>query len=367
MLTDYFAARGVAQVSLPAGGSVPLRFSDPVREHLATRSGVGLFDFSFMGWWRIRGPEALPFLQRLQTRNLRLLRPGRACYTLLCCPDGTVLIDATVWCHDTDHYWLFSGRRSDRTHIDMCAAAFDVEVDELSSSYAIIAVQGPASARLLSARISTDFNSIAYFAFGRCNVADCDAWIARLGYTGELGYELLVPAPRAEHVWSHLAQPIFGVEPRECGMEAADSLRVEAGYIHFACELAQPATPAELRLSRLVRSGREDFVGREALRNARKSMRGLAGAIIDADRAHSFATFRHPRNRIRVTSEAFSPTLGRILALGFVDGDSDRTGIVYTSDARRARLARLPFRDPMRLRVRRIPQTAQATAFSAFR
>src|SRR4051812_38641516 len=92
-------------------------------QHLATRRSAGLFDFSFMGGWEIDGPGALAFLQHLQTRDLTTLRPGRIAYTLLCRDDGSVFIDATVWCHAHQKYWLFTGRRSDEIHIAGGASA----------------------------------------------------------------------------------------------------------------------------------------------------------------------------------------------------------------------------------------------------
>ncbi len=355
MLAKHFAERGIAQLELPSGGSVPLRFSDPVREHLATRCGVGLFDFSFMGCWAFTGREALACLQRLQTRDLQALQPGRLCYTLLCREDGSVFIDATVWCLRANHYLLFTGRRSDRAHLERCAQDFDVEVSPLSDTCAVIAVQGPASATLLEQALPGSAHALPYFAFRHFAIEGHDAWLGRLGYTGELGYELVLPSQHAALVWSRLAAAPCGAERLECGMEAADSLRIEAGFIHFAYELEQRVLPAELGLSRLVRLGGDGFIGEEALRRTRTLPRRLTGVTIAASPLlEPGGKLPHMRRIVHLTSAAFSPLFGCVLGLGFVARDADLAGIVYTNDGRRAELARLPFRDPARALSRQV-------------
>jgi aminomethyltransferase len=356
MLSDYFTERGVAQATLGPGVSVPLRFSDPTREYFATRRGVGLFDFSFMGWWSIEGREARRYLQFLQTRNMGELRSGRIGYTLLCRRDGSVLIDATVWCHDAGTFWLFTGRRSDGEHLRQCAASFDVQVTELATANSVIAVQGPGSAAILSRTLAINLATISYFSFRHFSIDGYDTWIGRLGHTGEIGYEVLLPAQRSAALWQRLVQAPFDGERAECGMEAANSLRIEAGYIHFAYEFAAPVTPAQLGLSRLVRTGAADFMGRTALRLQRNAPSTIAGLIVDDSTARR-AMESPPRSRAtaRLTSEAHSPIFRKTLALGFLTPGSQPGDTIYTQDGRRARVSRLPFRDPMRLIVRRTP------------
>jgi glycine cleavage system aminomethyltransferase T len=359
VLSAYFAERGVTQTPLGGGVFVPSCFSEPRREHLATRRGVGLFDFSFMGWWSIEGPQARHYLQWLQTRNIEELHSGRIYYTLLCRVDGSVLIDATVWCIDAQTFWLFTGRRSDSEYLRRCAATFDVRVTELAPSHNVIAVQGPGSAAIVSRTLACDIDTLPYFSFRHCTFGGYDAWIGRLGYTGETGYEVLVPAESSVALWQRFAKAPFVGEKAECGMEAANSLRIEAGYIHFAGELAVPVKPAQIGLSRLVRSGNSDFIGRAALRFRQDTPETLAGLTIDETAAKPVAVPPDRRRAtVRVTSEAYSPLCGKTLALGFAALPWSPGEITYTHDGRRARIARLPFRDPMRLRVRRAPGLA---------
>ena len=335
-----FHRRGLPLVALPSGGMVCERFSSPSEEHLATRRGVGIFDFSFMGWWAFRGTQALACLQRLQTRDLRALAPGRLCYTLVCRADGSVEIDATVWRVDADSWWLFTGRRSDAAWLRAHAAAFGLELSFRGDHHAVIAVQGPSSPQLVEQVLGAGGGEISYFAFRELRFEGARMWIGRLGYTGELGYELLVPVAQAARLWSLLAEQPFDGERRECGMQAANALRIEAGFIHFAHELAAPVWPAELGLARLLRHDPPDFKGAgEALRRVPDAGRRLVGVRLVAGGEPPPGS-----SRIRLTSEASSPLFGGPLGLAFVGRDLAHGRIVGLDDGRVGRIVNLPFR-----------------------
>lgn len=342
MLDAFFARRGLPLVSLPDGGFVVSRFTSAVDEHRATRRGVGLFDFSFMGWWEMSGNGARACLERLQTRDVEPLGPGRLVYTLLLRDDASVFVDATLWHIERDRYWLFTGRRTDIGHVAGCAAAFDVRIAARHDEHAVIAVQGPASAALLGCVLSgCDAASIPFFAFRRHAIDGREAWIARLGYTGENGFEILAPGEIAVELWTCLAQAAIDADRRECGMDAANSLRIEAGFIHFAHDLRERVTAAELGLSRLVRSNRTDFVGARALRDTGSPKRRLAGVALERPGGRNDASA--PNVRVHLTSEAYSPTFNRELGLAFVDANLASGTAVVTDDDRAGTLANLPF------------------------
>ena len=288
-----------------------------VVEHLATRKSAGLFDFSFMGLYEFQGREKSE-LQSLQTRSLDALAPGQVGYTLLLKGDGAVLIDATVWNLGGGRYWLFTGRRSPYGGRDR------------SGEYAILALQGPASGRILARVIGAEaVRDLAYFRFKQ----EDELIVARLGYSGELGYELLVrPAEAAV-----LRQKILGEDVRECSWNAADSLRIEAGYVLFDREVDGIANPHELGLERFA-PGRTFPVKRKLV--------GLE--ILDQEPPGTLPV-------ATVTSECFSPTLGKDIALGFALSSRNPGSLVYVPDGRLARIARLPFYDPERRRPRAAP------------
>jgi glycine cleavage system aminomethyltransferase T len=322
-------------------------YTDAVEEHLATRRSCGLFDFSFMGHFEVAGAGARAFLDRLQTRNLAALAPGRIYYTLLLRPDGTVLIDATLWCRARDRYWLFTGRPSDFAFVAEAVRHQEVALRDLSGANAVLAVQGPRSARVLERHLGAA-PGVAYFGFREARVGRVPVTIGCVGYSGELGYEVIVPADSAPGLWRALA-----TDARECGFDAANSLRVESGYILFTNELEKPVNPFELGLERLLSFDGCRFTGSEALRAQR--WRAPERQLVGLD---GFAR-RDPSSlvglpRAQVTSRVRSPTLGRELALGFVPGAATAPGtLVAVSASDRARVARLPFYDPPRSLPRR--------------
>jgi aminomethyltransferase len=323
-------------------------YTDAVEEHLATRRSCGLFDFSFMSHFEIRGAGARAFLERLQTRNLSVLAPGRIAYTLLLRPDGTVFIDATLWCLAPDRYWLFTGRRSDFGFVAGAVRERDIDLRDRSGEHAVLALQGPGSVHLLERHLGAA-PGVPYFGFRAATLAGVPVTIGRLGYSGELGYELIVPSDVAPELWSRLA-----IDARECGFDAANSLRIESGYILFAKELAQPVNPFELGLERLVSFDGRRFVGEEALRERRWSepVRRLVGLNYIARRDRS-STDDLPRAEL--TSRVRSPIFGRELALGFSPEEGVAPGtLVSISGGEVGRVCRLPHYDPGRVLPRRL-------------
>jgi len=318
-------------------------YTDAREEHLATRRTCGLFDFSFMSHFEIVGANARAFLDRLQTRNLAGLAPGRIAYTLLLRPDGTVFIDATVWCLAADRYWLFTGRRSDFGFVAEAVREEGVAVRDRSGELAVLAVQGPESARVLERHLGAP-PGVAYFGFREAKLAGVPVTIGRLGYSGELGYELIVPGGAVPALWRTLA-----ADARECGFDAANSLRIESGYVLYANELAGPVDPFELGLGWLVAFDGRAFTGSETLRALRwlEPDRRLVG----------FAGFerRDPSSlgglpRAEVTSRVASPTFSGELALGFAPAGAVAAGtVVAISGSELARVCRLPFFDPGRV------------------
>jgi glycine cleavage system T protein (aminomethyltransferase) len=300
----------------------------PAEQHLATRRGAGLFDFSFMGLYEFSGTEAL---ERLQTRRLADLAPGQAAYTLLLNEDGSVFNDATVWNMGSDRWWLFTGRRSDFAWISAGADARD-----RSGEYAILALQGPLSGRILARLVGEEIvRQLRYFRF--VDTSECT--IARLGYSGELGYELIVPSLEEPGLRRSLLDLGLAEGLCECSFEAANSLRIESGYVLFDREIDGKANPRELGLERLVHDARRKF----------EATRKLVGLEIDD---------RPPRADTPVaqaTSECVSPILRRAIALGFADPDVPMGSTVALTDGRTARLAQLPFYDPARRQPRAAP------------
>ena len=291
-----------------------------VEQHLATRRSAGLFDFSFMGLYELASVAGV------QSRDLARLEPGQIAYTLLLNEDGSVFNDATAWRLDAQRWWLFTGRRSDSQRLRGMAR-------DRSGEYAIAALQGPASARILARMIGAEaVRALRYFRF----LEKENLIVGRLGYSGELGYELLVPRAQSKQLWDALLEAGRPDQLRECSFEAANSLRIESGYVLFDREIDGRANPSELGLERLA--GRPFEVSRKLI--------GLE--ILEAA----------PRPDLplaRVTSECFSPILGRQIALGFAPPQAHEGADLRLEDGRAARAAPLPFYDSERRRPRANP------------
>lgn len=350
MLDGYFSDRRIEQLQLADGAAVPLRFSNARDEHLATRSSAGLFDFSFMGIFEISGPQARSYLARVQTRNLSLLAPGRLLYTLLLRDDGSVFNDATLWCHAPDRYWLFTGRRGDYTWLEQSLHTGEPQLASLSGQYAILALQGPHCFDILKRVLTAPPGELGYFTFANANLARVPACVGRLGYSGELGCEIIVAVAAGVHTWNGLLEAGAAQGLRECGFEATDSLRIESGYILFNKELAVGADPFELGLERLVTGS--NYIGAAALRAKRwrATPRRLVGLVPTGARRDSRGL-----PEALLTSEAYSPISGRLLGMGFAPaGDAAPGTLLRLADGRLARCARLPFYDPVRVLPRRL-------------
>jgi aminomethyltransferase len=290
----------------------------PREQHLATRCAAGLFDFSFMGLYEFQDTAEL---ELQQSRRLAGIEAGRVAYTLLLNDDGSVFNDATVWNMGDDRWWLFSGRPSD---IDWLRGA----PHDRSGEHAILALQGPESGRILARLLGADaVRSLRYFHFIEHN----GMLIGRLGYSGELGYELI--APRADE--PKLRQHFSDVPA--CTFDAANSLRIEAGHVLFDREIDGRANPRELGLERLA-------PGRKF-----EATRKLVGLEI----AEGHASAELPL--VRVTSQCDSPTLGKGIALGFAAPDARPGDFVRVDNAYLAQIAILPFYDPERRRPRENP------------
>ena len=291
-------------------------------QHLATRRAAGLFDFSFMGHYELSS------VRGVQSRDLEHLEPGQIAYTLLLNNDGSVFNDATAWRLDADRWWLFTGRRSDTERLRGISR-------DRSGEYAIAALQGPASARILARLIDPELvRSLRYFRFQQVG----SMIVGRLGYSGELGYELLVPRAESKRLWQSILDAGHEEGVRECGFEAANSLRIEAGYVLFDREIDGRANPRELGLERLVSDPRRTF--------------GLSRKLVGLEMVE-----RPPDGDLpiaHITSECDSPTLGKRIALGFVAPNTRPESFVSLDDGRSARIAELPFYDS----ERRLPRAA---------
>ena len=334
-----------------AGHLMPLRYASETAEHRAVRTGAGLFDLSHMGEIFVSGPQAGPALDHALIGALAALPVGRARYTMLCAQDGGVLDDLIVY-RLADTTWMVVANAANtgvvRDALVERAAAFEAVVDDRSDAYALLALQGPHSQRILEGFTDAPLDDLKYYGVLADRVAGVDALVARTGYTGEDGFELFVDASDAVALWKALAGA-EGVVP--AGLAARDTLRLEAGMPLYGNELTPETTPFEAGLGRLVKLDKPgDFVGRTALAAQAQTPQGrrLAGLVARGRRA--------PRKGYQVvtsdgtpcgvvTSGAPSPTLGKPIAMAYLDSGAPDDGLAVDVRGRRepVDVVRLPF------------------------
>lgn len=303
------------------GWNMPLFFSNIMDEHKKVRVRAGLFDVCHLGRLRITGSDARPFLERVLTRSTRDLKPGRARYSLMCNETAGIIDDLIVYA--ADDYCLLvvnaQNRESVLRHLDVNRSGLDVSVEDLTSALAMLALQGPQSASLMGKVGAPKAAGLKRFAFGSAKVADHPALIARTGYTGEDGFEILVGADYAGDVWEKLAD--LGATP--AGMGARDTLRIEAGLPLYGSEVGLDTNPFEAGLEWTV-----DLEGRNCIGAARMRLIAAEGPIRKtvgmevADKKiarENMPVLKDLRRVGKITSGTFSPTLEKSIAMARVE------------------------------------------------
>ncbi|MEJ2509203.1 MAG: glycine cleavage system aminomethyltransferase GcvT [Gammaproteobacteria bacterium] len=304
------------------GWDMPLHYGSQIEEHHQVRRDAGMFDVSHMTVVDIKGARVRDYLRHLLANNVdRLKEPGKALYSCMLNADGGVIDDLIVYfmedgwfrmvvnaaTHDKDMAWL-----------NEQAGAFDVQLEE-RTDLAMIAVQGPNARERVHQAIPAGAERAGALAPFFAAMVD-GLFIARTGYTGEDGYELMVPNDQVEGLWMRLAE--LGVKP--IGLGARDTLRLEAGMSLYGSDMDETTTPLESGLAWTVAWEPEDrdFIGRAALNRQRQAgvARKLVGLVLEDK-----GVLRNHQKVIvdgledgEITSGSFSPTLGHAIALARV-------------------------------------------------
>jgi aminomethyltransferase len=349
-LYDVHRALGAKLIDF-GGWEMPVQYTGILEEHRAVRERVGIFDVSHMGELEITGSDALAAVQRLTPNDAGKLADGQIQYSSFLTDAGTFVDDLLVYRRAPDAYLLVvnaSNREKDFAWARERAGSASVE--DRSDDYALIAVQGPLSEKLLAARTDPDPSDLPYYSFRESRVLGVPALVSRTGYTGEDGFELYFSpgdAPRLFNALLEAGAPL-GVLP--CGLGARDTLRLEAKMALYGNDIDETVTPWEADLGWTVRMGKGDFHGRDAL--ARQKAEGVPRRLVGfemLDRGigrHGYPA-RTEHGRGLVTSGSHSPTLGRPIGLALLPSADASVGSEFDIEIRgraaRARVAETPF------------------------
>jgi aminomethyltransferase len=254
----------------------PLRYSHaPKHEYFAVRNSVGIFDTSPLYKYWIRGRDAEKLLAGVVIRDIRTCKPGRAHYTIWCDDDGYVMEDGVIFRH-SDNEFLMTAARPNLGYLESLKGRLQVTFEDVTSEYAMLAVQGPRSRELIG-ELTPDVEALKFFELTQTKIGSAAVTLSRTGYTGDLGYELTVPADDAVDVLDAVLEAGKGRGLRPFGEEALNMLRIEAGLplidIDFhnsrlATVDADRVTPKELGMGWMLRDvdGDRPYIGRAAIR-----------------------------------------------------------------------------------------------------
>ena len=353
-LYDWHVAHGGRMVDF-AGWSMPVQYASIVAEHQATRTNIGLFDVSHMGRLRFDGAGARDFLDRLVTRGIRDLKPGRIRYSLVTNETGGILDDVLVY-HLQDaaggSYYLMVVNASNRQKIvdwirPRLASGGDVQLSDVTLDWAMIAVQGPRALPAAQRLVEAELHRLKYYQAVETRIAGHGGIVSRTGYTGEDGCELIVGSAAAAGVW----EALIAAGATAAGLGARDTLRLEAAMPLYGHELTEDINPFQAGLAFAVDLEGRTFPGRDALLRASNDTHSARriGLEVDGKRParEGSAILLAGCTVGRVTSGTMSPTLARPIAMGYVEPEAAAAGTRLSVDVRGqlldARVVDLPF------------------------
>ena len=311
------------------GWDMPVEYSGIIAEHMAVRTGVGIFDVSHMGDIRLQGPDALAAVQHISMNDAARLAIGQAQYSALLYPQGTFVDDVIVHRLGEQEYLLVINagtREKDFAWVRDNTRQFHCEVENLSDDFTQIAIQGPQGLKVLEKLTPADLSSVKFYWLMRGTVCGLkDILIARTGYTGEDGFEIYIPsdASTSARVWDEVLQAgrEFGAIP--CGLGARNTLRLEAKLPLYGHEISDTINVWEAGLDRFCKTEKQEFLGREALEKARAAgiKRALVGIeMVERGIARDGYRVLDSGNREvgYVTSGSYAPFLKKNIGLVYV-------------------------------------------------
>jgi aminomethyltransferase len=337
------------------GWDMPLKYGSELGEHRAVREAAGIFDLSHMGEVRVTGPDAAAFLDFALVAKYSKMKLGKARYGVIVDENGYLLDDLITYRIDEGEYLVVPNAgntpvvaqaltdRANQFTAEIQPGA-EVTVADESADTALIAVQGPKAEEILLATQDSEegqqtVRELGYYAWAPLTVAGIEVFLARTGYTGEDGFELIIDNADATALWEELVRVGADYDLTPCGLASRDSLRLEAGMPLYGNELTRETTPFDAGLGRMVGfKTKETFFAREALEKLAEEepARVLVGLTSEGRRAaRGGATVSVDGDEVGVvTSGQPSPTLGHPIALAYVDTAVSAPGTAVSVDIR---------------------------------
>lgn len=348
-----------ARLTSFGGWEMPVQFVGINREHQAVRTAAGMFDISHMGKFVLRGKNLVSQLQRLVPSDLQRLQAGQAQYTVLLNSQAGI-IDDIIFYYQGEHSGeqhgtiIVNAATTSKDKAWLLQNLSDVQLHDLSAEKVLIALQGPQAAAILQQFVQQDLSQIKAFGHLEATIFGQSAFIARTGYTGEDGFEVMLDPLVGVELWRSLYDA--GVIP--CGLGARDTLRLEAAMALYGQDIDETTTPLEAGMGWLVHlDTKGDFIGRDVLEHQKAHIqRRLVGLCLQGRNIarHGYQVLSQGKIVGEITSGTLSPTLGYPVALAYVPTSLSQLGQQLDVDIRgklySAVVVKRPFyRSPTRL------------------
>ena len=315
------------------GWYLPVEYSGILEEHNAVRTKAGLFDVSHMGEITVKGKDAEKYLQLIVTNDISVLADNQIAYTPMCYPDGGTVDDLLVYKYSNDNYLLIVNASNIDKDFEWMKSHIskNVAVENISSDYAQLALQGPKAQTILQKIVNKNLDEIEFYHFeDNVEVDETRTLISRTGYTGEDGFELYFTSNKAPEIWNLILETgkNDGIVP--AGLGARDTLRFEAGLPLYGQEIDKNISPIEAGLGIFVKFSKDDFIGKDALAEQKKyglKRKSVGFEMIDRGIPRSrYEVYGDGKKIGYVTTGSFSPTLKKNIGIALVDAKYAKEG-----------------------------------------
>ena len=340
------------------GFAVPLTWGDPDAEYAAVRNDAAAMEFSMLLKWDVTGPAAIKTVNSIFSRNISNMQAGQIAYGVVTTSEGKMVDDCTVFVHGPEHVRIFGGNQAVEEILDNHRPA-NVKVKQRREDFAQLSVQGPKSRTILQKLTSTSLanDALPYYRFLEdIDMSGITVQVSRLGFTGELGYEILLPANQADSFWNALFQAGETDGLVAAGAAAVMMCRIESGMIMAELEYDHTMTPFECRMGWAVDLSKPEFQGKSALETAEASAKiDVCSLIFSQQDDYDGATLLIDNEPVgHVTMAIPSPYLeGKFLCLARLCRRHSKPGtVLQVKQGKTATVVAMPVYDPKRIRVR---------------
>ena len=349
-LYDRHIVLGAKMTSF-AGFQMPIQYSGINQEHNTVRKTAGVFDVSHMGEFKVSGPSAFAYLQKMTINDLSVIKPGQAQYSAMCYPDGGIVDDLLVY-QFVDHFLLVVNAANIDKDFDWLLENMinDCDLKNVSDEFDLIALQGPKSKRILKDVLGQKVGELPFYHHLDSIFENKKIIVARTGYTGELGFEIYGSKSIIPVIWDKFmdSKQSYGLEP--VGLAARDTLRMEMKYCLYGNDIDQNTNPYEAGLGWITKIDKEDFIGKNSLIQNKENIKRRLVCIEMIDRA-----IPRPGYRVQIdnqdvgyiTSGTQSPSLEKGIGLAYINQPYTKSGteviVEVRGRAKHALIVKPPF------------------------